>query len=63
MSDDRWKDDEDDWPEPERDPEKLARAHDEISRGNLGLQRTALRYLYFGLAILVILVIVLALTR
>ena len=55
-------DDEDKWPEPERDPAKLARAREEIAktvrRGNVRL-----RYVYAGLAVLVIAAILLAVLR
>lgn len=60
---DRGFDDDDDWPEPEHDPEKLEAARRGIAQGNDELRRRVLRYVYFGLAILLILVIVLALTR
>lgn len=57
-------DDEDDgWPEPTRDPEKLEHMRREIDRTNRAINRKAVRYMYFGLAVLLALVIVLALTR
>lgn len=56
-------DDNDGWPEPTRDPEKLEQMRQEIDRTNRALNRTVLRYLYFGLALLVILVVALALIR
>jgi hypothetical protein len=62
MAENRW-DDEDDWPEPEHDPEVLGHAREELARGGNELRRRVLRYVYFGLAVLVILVVVLALTR
>lgn len=56
-------DEDDEWPEPERDPEKLERARREIAetvrRGN----RRMLRYVYAGLALLAIVVILLATLR
>jgi len=57
-------DDEDDgWPPPERDPEKLEHMRQEIHRTVVEGNRRVLRWVYFGLAVLVILVIVLAITR
>lgn len=57
-------DDEDDgWPPPERDPEKLEHMRREIGRTVREANRRVLRWVYFGLALLTILVIVLALTR
>lgn len=55
-------DDDDDWPEPERDPAKLERARETL-RCEADMRRKALRWVYAGLAVLVIVVIVLALTR
>jgi hypothetical protein len=55
-------DDEDDWPEPERDPEKLAEARRKIAGIREARQRI-LRWTYFGLALLLALVIVLATVR
>lgn len=55
-------DDDDDWPEPERDPEKLAIARERIA----GLRETRqrmLRWTYAGLAVLLIVVILLATLR
>jgi hypothetical protein len=57
-------DDEDDgWPPPERDPEKLEHMRQEIHRTVVEGNRRVLRWVYFGLAVLVILVVVLAITR
>jgi len=55
-------DDDDDWPEPEHDPEKLQHARETL-RCEAEMRRKALRWVYAGLAVLVIVVIVLALTR
>jgi hypothetical protein len=55
-------DDDDDWPEPEHDPEKLARARESLA-GMAAVRRRALRWVYAGLGVLLIVVIVLALTR
>lgn len=63
MSDRGWDDEDDDWPEPEHDPAKLEHAREEIAHGSSQLRQRVLRYVYFGLALLVILVVVLALTR
>ena len=55
-------DDDDEWPEPERDPEKL-----EITRQRLAssfdLRKRILRWTYAGLGVLLILVILLATLR
>lgn len=55
-------DDDDDWPEPERDPEKL-----EITRrrlaSSIGLRKRILRWTYAVLGLLLILVILLATLR
>lgn len=56
-------DDDDGWPPPERDPEKLEHMKAEIHRTVTAANRTVLRWVYAGLAVLVIVVIVLALTR
>ena len=57
-------DDEDDgWPPPERDPEKLEHMRREIHTTVVRANRTVLRWVYAGLAVLLIIVIVLALTR
>ena len=53
-------DDDDDWPEPDRDPESLERRRREIARID---QRRLLRWAYGILALLIVLVVVLALTR
>ena len=55
--------DDDDWPEPERDPEKLEAARRSIASGMRETRRTVLRWTYAGLAILLIVVIVLAVLR
>jgi hypothetical protein len=55
-------DDDDDWPEPEADPEKLAQARKTLA-GMAAVRRRALRWAYAGLGVLLIVVIVLALTR
>lgn len=57
-------DDEDDgWPPPVRDPEKLDRMREEINRTVRAGNRTVLRAVYFGLALLLVLVVILALMR
>lgn len=56
------RDDEDDWPEPERDPEVLENARRQLSSVREARQRV-LRWTYAGLGLLLILVIVLALLR
>ncbi|HWH13472.1 MAG TPA: hypothetical protein VNT51_01920 [Miltoncostaeaceae bacterium] len=56
-----WKDD-DDFPEPIRDPEQLARAQ-AAYRSTFDLRRRVLRYAYVVLGLLVLLVVILALTR
>ena len=55
-------DDEDDWPEPERDPETLAIARERIASLRETRKRM-LRWTYAGLAILLILVVLLATLR
>ena len=55
-------DDEDDWPEPERDPEKLAIARQRIAELR-DTRRRLLRWTYAGLGILLIVVILLAVLR
>ena len=56
--------DDDDWPEPERDPEKLEAARRSIAGGMRGeRRRTVLRWTYAGLAVLLIIVILLAILR
>ena len=52
----------DDWPPPLEDPEEIKQAR-ENARSVIYRHRAALRYVYAGLGILLILVIVLALTR
>ncbi len=55
-------DDDDDWPEPERDPEKLAIARRQMA--SLGeTRKRLLRWTYAGLGILLIVVILLATLR
>lgn len=57
-------DDEDDgWPPPERDPEKLEQMRREIHTTVVRANRRVLRWVYAGLAVLLILVIVLAVLR
>ena len=55
-------DDDEDWPEPERDPEKLAIARERIASLRETRQRL-LRWTYAGLGVLLILVILLATLR
>ncbi len=55
-------DDEDDWPEPERDPVVLENARQQL-RSLQEMRKRLLRWTYAGLALLLILVIVLATTR
>ena len=56
-------DDDDDWPEPERDPEKLEAARRRIAAAMRGPRRRLLRWTYAGLGILLIVVILLATLR
>lgn len=55
-------DDEDDWPEPIHTPEERERAEKAYEK-TYDLRRRVLRYAYFALAVLVVIVIVLALTH
>jgi hypothetical protein len=55
-------DDDDDWPEPERDPEKLAIARERIASLREARKRI-LRWTYAGLGILLIVVVLLATLR
>ena len=55
-------DDQDEWPEPERDPEVLENARRQL-RSMQEMRKRLLRWTYAGLALLLILVIVLATTR
>ena len=55
-------DDEDEWPEPTRDPETLENARRQL-RSLQEMRKRLLRWTYAGLAVLLILVIVLASTR
>jgi hypothetical protein len=55
-------DDDDDWPEPEHDPEKLALARERLADLRETRQRM-LRWTYAGLGILLIVVILLATLR
>ncbi len=58
-----WDDeDDDDWPEPERDPAKLEQRRVAIRQILLGANR-AVRIVYAALGLLVIIVIVLAATH
>ena len=54
--------DDDEWPEPERDPEVLENARRQL-RDLQEMRRRLLRWTYAGLGILLIIVIVLATTR
>ena len=56
-------DDEDEWPEPERDPAKLDAARRRLAADSRALRTTVLRYVYAGLGILLIIVILLATLR
>jgi len=56
-------DDEDEWPEPERDPAKLEHARRQIAADTRAMRQKVLRYVYAGLAILLIVVILLAVFR
>lgn len=56
-------DDEDDWPEPERDPAKLDAARRQIAADTRAARQKVLRYVYAGLGILLIVVILLATLR
>lgn len=55
-------DDDDDWPEPERDPEKLALSRQRIAAIRESRKRI-LRWTYAGLGVLLIVVILLATLR
>lgn len=55
-------DDEEPEPEPLRDPEKLEQSRARI-REFYEVRRTVLRWVYAGLAVLVIIIVVLAATR
>lgn len=50
-------DDEDEWPEPERDPEKLAIARERLE-GMRATSNRVLRYTYAGLALIVVVLVV-----
>ena len=52
-----------DWPEPERDPAKLEEARRSIAADTREMRQKVLRYVYAGLAILLIVVILLATLR
>lgn len=56
-------DDDDDWPEPERDPEKLEAARRRIAEATRESRKRLLRWTYAGLGILLIVVILLATLR
>ena len=56
-------DDDEDWPEPERDPAKLEAARRSIAADTRAMRQKVLRYVYAGLAILLIVVILLAVLR
>jgi hypothetical protein len=55
-------DDDDEWPEPERDPEKLEIARQRLA-STLDLRKRILRWTYAALGLLLILVILLATLR
>ena len=55
-------DDDDEWPEPERDPEKLEIARQRLA-STLELRKRILRWTYAILGLLLILVILLATLR
>jgi hypothetical protein len=55
-------DDDDDWPEPERDPEKLAIARERLA-STREVRKRILRWTYAGLGILLIVVVLLATLR
>ena len=55
-------DDDDEWPEPERDPEKLEIARQRLA-SMLDQRKRILRWTYAALGVLLILVIVLATLR
>jgi hypothetical protein len=55
--------DDDEWPEPERDPAKLEEARQRIAASSREMRQKVLRYVYAGLAILLIVVILLATLR
>jgi hypothetical protein len=55
-------DDDDEWPEPERDPEKLEIARQRFA-STLDLRKKILRWTYAALGLLLILVILLATLR
>jgi hypothetical protein len=55
-------DDEDDWPEPERDPAKLAVARERLAAIR-EQRRRMLRWTYAGLGVLLIVVLLLATLR
>jgi hypothetical protein len=54
---------EDEWPEPERDPAKLDEARRRLAADSRALRTKVLRYVYAGLGILLIIVILLATLR
>jgi hypothetical protein len=56
-------DEDDDWPEPERDPVKLEAARRQLAESSRALRQRVLRYVYAGLAVLAIVVILLATLR
>ena len=56
-------DDDDEWPEPEQDPAKLDEARRRIAADTREMRQKVLRYVYAGLAILLIVVILLATLR
>ena len=52
----------DDWPEPERDPEKLKHAR-EVFAATAGTRRRMISYAFMVVGVLALLVVILALTR
>jgi hypothetical protein len=56
-----WEDD-DDWPEPERDPEKLERARRSIA-GIADLRRRLLRWAYAIIFVLLVVIVLVATLR
>ena len=56
-------DDDEDWPEPERDPAKVEAARRSIATGTRDARQRLLRWTYAGLGILLIVVILLATLR
>jgi hypothetical protein len=55
-------DDDDEWPEPERDPEKLAIARERLE-GMRATSNRVLRYTYAGLALIVLVLVLILVLR